>query len=151
MVRNCIFAVILVTGNFLVVIFTPKEVQLPIRHILVSAMVFSFWFAVGRLVLGKEKFRQQFQNDYELTEVDFDNLEPLDHSDVYPTRSCNTKVVRTELSIAVDPELGLGIEGDIADERIYDWVDDASISGRAPTIMPSETGNGGECSGSRKS
>ncbi|OAX30746.1 hypothetical protein K503DRAFT_778045, partial [Rhizopogon vinicolor AM-OR11-026] len=104
-------------------------------------MVCSFWFAVGRLVLDKEKFRQQFQNDYELTEVDIDNLEPLDDSDVYPTRPFNSKV--TELSIAVDPELGLGIlEGDIADECIYDWVDDASPSSFAPTIMPSETGNG---------
>jgi hypothetical protein len=133
-------------------------------------MVYSLWFAVeyknlwlalccslcllyqvGRLVLDKEKFRQQFRNDYELTEVDIDNLEPLDDSDVSRARPSNSKVVQPELSIAVDPELGLDMEGDIADERIYDWVDDASLSGRAPTIMPSETGNGSECSGSRKS
>ncbi|OAX33763.1 hypothetical protein K503DRAFT_859599 [Rhizopogon vinicolor AM-OR11-026] len=140
MVRNSICAVILVTGNFLVLILTPMEVHTPVRGIFFPVMIFSFWFAVGRLVLDKEKFRQQFQNDYELTEVDIDNLEPLDDSDVYPARPFDSKV--TELSIAVDPELGVGIEGDIADERIYDWVNDASPSSFALTIMPMETGNG---------
>ncbi|OJA12938.1 hypothetical protein AZE42_11024 [Rhizopogon vesiculosus] len=129
---------------------TPMGVQQSARGgVVFPVMVFSFWFAVGRLVLDKEKFRQQFQNDYELTEVDIDNLEPFDDSDVYPARPFNSKV--TELSIVAGPELGVGIEGDIADERIYDWVDDASPSSFAPTIMSSETGNGGECSGSRKS
>jgi hypothetical protein len=105
-------------------------------------------YQVGRLVLDKEKFRQQFQNDYELTEVDIDNLEPLD-ADVYPAKSFNSKAA--ELSIAVDPELGVGMEGDITDEHIYDWVDGTSPSSFAPTIMPMEAGGGDECSGSRKS
>ncbi|OJA09167.1 hypothetical protein AZE42_13015 [Rhizopogon vesiculosus] len=118
------------------------EVQLPIRNILSPVMVFSFWFAVGRLVLDKEKFRQQFKNDYGLTEVDMDNLEPLGDFDVCPARPSNSKVEQIELSIAVDSGLGLGMEGDIADERIYDWVDDTQLSGCAPTVMPSETGNG---------
>ncbi|OAX40290.1 hypothetical protein K503DRAFT_855466 [Rhizopogon vinicolor AM-OR11-026] len=151
MARDSICTVIVVTGNCLVVIFTPLRTQQPqtIRNIIFPLMVFSFWLVAGRLVLNTERFRQEFQNDHELTDVDLDNLEPLEDSDICPAMPSDPKVAQIALSITVDSEPGVGTEEDIADERIYDWADDASLRSCAPT-MSMETVNGGECYGSRK-
>ncbi|OJA17853.1 hypothetical protein AZE42_09841 [Rhizopogon vesiculosus] len=81
----------------------------------------------GRLVLDKEKFHQQSQNNGEFTEVDIDDLEPDDF------------------------DSGLGAEEDIADKRICDWGDDASLSNCVPSVMRMDTAsNDGEGSGSKK-
>jgi hypothetical protein len=105
-------------------------------------MVFSFWFAVeysnlspcfvahciyqaGRLVLDKERFRQQFQDDCELTEVDLDNLEILDEPDVCHARPYDSTVARNKILTTVNSKSSLGTEEDITDERPRDSVDDA--------------------------
>ncbi|OJA14900.1 hypothetical protein AZE42_10401 [Rhizopogon vesiculosus] len=135
MVRDSICTVIVVIGNWLVIIFTPLRTQQPqtIRNIIFPLMVFSFWLVVeyrnlwlaGRLVLNTERLRQERRSDRELTDVDLDNLEPLEDSDICPAMPSDPKVAQIELSITVDSELGVGTEEDIADERICDWVDDA--------------------------
>ncbi|OJA08218.1 hypothetical protein AZE42_12462 [Rhizopogon vesiculosus] len=112
-------------------------------------IIFSFWFATGRLVLDKERFLQESRNDFQLTEVDLNNLEPLEDSDVSFARPSDSNVLPTEATIAVDSELSIGTEEDLADGCDCDWVDDASLSRCAFTIMSMEVGNDGESSGSR--
>ncbi|OJA20647.1 hypothetical protein AZE42_10525, partial [Rhizopogon vesiculosus] len=69
-----------------------------------------------RLVLDKEKFYLAVQNNRELTEVDLDNLEPLDDPDICPVKPSDSKVVPTEAFIAFGSESGLEMEEDITDE-----------------------------------
>ncbi|OJA14612.1 hypothetical protein AZE42_07959 [Rhizopogon vesiculosus] len=103
----------------------------------------------GRLVLGKARFLQESENDRQLTKVDLDNLEPLEDCDISSAKHSDSKVIPTKLTIVVDSELGVGAEEDIADVCICDWMDNASVSSYAPTIMSMETGSSGEGSGSR--
>ena len=86
--------------------------------------LFCWLYQAGRLVLHKEKFRQEFKDDLEITEVNLDQLEPSDNFDV-PATSSNSKVVPTEVVIAVDYESRVGMTEDIAEERVGD---DASPS-----------------------
>ncbi|OJA20709.1 hypothetical protein AZE42_06922 [Rhizopogon vesiculosus] len=94
----------------------------------------------GRLALDKERSFHELQNNNELTEVDLDDLEPPDDSDdVCAARPSDYKVVPTDVAIAFDSESGVGMEEDIADERLCDLVDDALLS-RCAICM--QTGNG---------
>ncbi|OAX32322.1 hypothetical protein K503DRAFT_870222 [Rhizopogon vinicolor AM-OR11-026] len=112
-------------------------------------IILSLWFVTGRLVLDKERFLQESQNDFQLTEVDLDSLEPLEDSDVSFARPSDSNVLPTRVTIVVDYDLSIGMEEDIADRCGCDWVDDASLSRCAPIIMSMEMGNGEEGSGSR--
>ncbi|OAX32023.1 hypothetical protein K503DRAFT_777081 [Rhizopogon vinicolor AM-OR11-026] len=56
----------------------------------------------------------------------------------------------TEVSIAINFESGLGAEEDIADKRICDWGNYASLSNCVPNVMRMDTGNDDEGSGSKK-
>ncbi|KAJ8581175.1 hypothetical protein M405DRAFT_832986 [Rhizopogon salebrosus TDB-379] len=78
MVRDSICTVVAVTGNFLFVVLMPTGVlhSQTCNNILFHVMLFSLWFAAGRLVLHKERFNHDPQNNSELTEVDLDCLEP---------------------------------------------------------------------------
>ncbi|OJA15709.1 hypothetical protein AZE42_12118 [Rhizopogon vesiculosus] len=97
---------------------------------------------IGRLVLDKERFLQESGNDRQLTEVDLDNLEPLEDCDISSARPSDSKV-----TTAIDFELGVGAEEDIAGGYICDQADDAAVSSCAHTMMSVETGNGSEGSG----
>ncbi|OJA07508.1 hypothetical protein AZE42_09223 [Rhizopogon vesiculosus] len=144
MVRDSVCTLIAVSGGFIYVTIAPMMAQpLMSQNLFFPVMLFFIWFGVGRLILGKERFLQESQN-LQLTEVDLDNLEPLEDCDISSARPSDSKV-----TIAVDSELGIEAEEDIADGYIYDWVDSASLSNCASTIISMETGNGGESSGSR--
>jgi len=82
-------------------------------------------YQAGRLVLHKEKFRQQFQDDSELTEVDLDNLEIPDEADVCHARPYDSTVARNKIRSAVNSMSSWGTEEDITDERPRNFVDDA--------------------------
>ncbi|OJA11772.1 hypothetical protein AZE42_11614 [Rhizopogon vesiculosus] len=150
MVRDSICAVIAVTGCFLFATLAPMGLSQSLAqtsaNILFHVMVCSFWFAAGRLVLDKERFRQRSQNNREFTEVDLDDLGP--DLDVSPMRLSNSKALPTVVSITVDFEPGVGKAEDIANERLYDWAD-ASLSSCVSSIMPMDIGNCVEGSGSR--
>jgi len=79
-------------------------------------------YQAGRLVLDKEKFRQRFQDDCELTEVDLESLEIPDEPDVCHARPYDSTVVR-KIPTAVNSKSSLGTEEDITDERPRDFVD----------------------------
>ncbi|OAX38305.1 hypothetical protein K503DRAFT_800529 [Rhizopogon vinicolor AM-OR11-026] len=147
-VRDSICTVIVVTGNYLFVSLQPMRVHRSqtSENILPHVITFSLWFATGRPVLNKERFLEESQNDFQLTEVDLDNLEPLEDSDVSFARPSDSNVLPTKVTTAVDSELGIGTEEDIADRCICDWVDDASLSRCASTIVSMEMDNSGECS-----
>ncbi|OAX38241.1 hypothetical protein K503DRAFT_770684 [Rhizopogon vinicolor AM-OR11-026] len=149
MVRDSICAAIAVTGCFLFLTLVPiglsQSAAQTSENILFHVMVCSFWFAAGRLVLDKERFRQQSRNNREFTEVDLEDLGS--DSDVSPARLSNSKAVPIEVSIAADFEPGVGKEKDIADERLYDWAD-TSLSRCVSSIMHMDIGSRVEGSGS---
>jgi len=110
---------------------------------------------VGRLVLDKERSRQESRDDpdsdltdSDLTDIDLDELEPADNLDVCPVRLSDSKVVPTEVS--TDSKSGSRTEVDIADECIYAWADDASLSSCVPSILRTDMGNPEEGSRSMK-
>jgi len=143
-VRDSTCAVIAVTGSFVFVAIPAGVLQSQTsRNIIFPVVFFSLWFAAGRLVLDKEKFCQESQNDLRVTEMDLDDPGP-DDFDVCPARSSDSKVMPTRASVAVDSELGVVLEEDITDEHLCDCVDDASLSSCAPTILRMEMGGGGE-------
>ncbi|OAX32022.1 hypothetical protein K503DRAFT_805590 [Rhizopogon vinicolor AM-OR11-026] len=149
-VRDSICTVITVTGIFMFMVLEPIGVHLSqtSKNIHFQLILFSLWFATGRLVLDKERFFHELQNNNELTEVDLDDLEPPDDSDdLCPARPSNSEVVPTDVAIAFNSESGVGTEEDITDERLCDLVDDALLSRCA---MCMQTGNGVEGSESRK-
>jgi hypothetical protein len=117
--------------------------------LLLSTIILSLYFVAhsvicqaGRLVIDKEKLCQESQNNYELTEVDLDNLEPIEDPNMYDTKPSNSKVATAKVSISVDSESGVGTE-DITDY-------DASLSSDTFTILHMETRNSGEGSWSGK-
>ncbi|OAX37102.1 hypothetical protein K503DRAFT_867100 [Rhizopogon vinicolor AM-OR11-026] len=150
MVRDSVCTLIAVSGGFFLITIAPTVDQpLMTQNLFFLVMLFSLWFGTGRLVLGKARFLQESENDSQLTKVDLDNLEPLEDCDISSAKPSDSKAIPTKLTIAVDSELGVGAEEDIADVCICDWVDSASVSSYAPTIMSMETGGSGEGSGSR--
>jgi len=94
-------------------------------------------------VLDKERFRHESQDHRELTEVDLDNLEPLEDPDACPASLTNLRPMPAKASVPVDLEVGVGTEG--ITDGLYDCqVDEASPSSRVTAIAPMETGDGSE-------
>jgi len=149
MVRDSTCTVIVVTGCFVFVILMAIGVldSLTVQNVLFYLMVSSLWFSAGRLVLGKEKFRQEHKDDADITLVDLDDLEPPD-LDACLAGPYDSKVVPIEVSIAVDPESDVGLEGDITDEPLCHWADHGPLPSCAPTILRTEMGRDEEGSGS---
>jgi hypothetical protein len=112
--------------------------------LLLSTVILSPYFVAhcvicqaGRLVIDKEL---ESQSNFELTEVDLDNLEPNEDPNVYDAKPSDSKVATAKVSISVDSE-----------PRTEDITDyDASLSRDSFTIVHMETRNGGEGSWSRK-
>ncbi|OAX38236.1 hypothetical protein K503DRAFT_856814 [Rhizopogon vinicolor AM-OR11-026] len=115
--RDSVLIVISVTCLLLPLTLAPMGIESrTIDNLLFHVMLFGFWFAADRLVLDKERFHLAVQNNRELTEVDLDNLEPLDDPDICPVKPSDSKAVSTEVFIAFDSESGLETEEDITDE-----------------------------------
>jgi len=152
LVRDTICIVIVVTGTNLLVTLPPMGLPRAetSANMLFHVKLFSLWVAVGRLVLDKERSRQESRDDpdSDLTDIDLDELEPADNLDVCPVRLSDSKVAPTEVS--TDSKSGSRTEVDIADECIYDWVDDASLSSCVPSILRTDMGNPEEGSRSMK-
>jgi len=149
MVRDSTCTVIVMTGCFVFVILMAIGVldSLTVHNVLFYLMLSSLWFSAGRLVLSKEKFRQEHKDDADITLVDLDDLEPSDF-DACLAGPYDSKVVPIEVSITVNPESDVGLEGDITDEPLCHWADRGSLSSCASTILRTEMSRDEEGSGS---